>query len=223
MTPQKNEIDFIFFGGAFDPPHFGHQQVVLLLSEIFKNIPIHVVPSFNSPIKGELKTPFEHRLKMCKVLFDAQPSVIVNDIESKLGGVSYTVTSIEQMIRVGTGEHPMLAIGDDQLENFDDWFRYQDILKLATVCVFPRIKSPKAIVDKMKTLAKKPLAFIEEDGLFKDKEQGLYIVGNVLSGASSTKCREFFAQTELDQNSLEELPPDIKQYIKENSLYKTKA
>lgn len=215
---MSKPVDFIFFGGAFDPPHIGHLQVALFLQQSFKDIPIHIVPNLNSPFKGDLATAFKHRLAMCNTLFKDQKNIFVDDIESKTGGINYTLTTLQKMIKDEVGKNPALVIGDDQLEQFEKWKDHQKILELVTLVVIPRVKTPKEILDKIKFLSQSKLSFIEEGGIFKEKVLGFYIVGDRLSAASSTECRNGFSETSQDDKLLD-LTPEVKKYIEENRLY----
>ncbi len=101
-----------------------------------------VIPTAIPPHKHqkELATA-EHRLKMCRLALADLPWVVVSDIEIRRGGNSYTVDTLTQL----EGEMPnsqfFLVVGGDMLLGFKGWWRWKDILKMATLCVAPREKT----------------------------------------------------------------------------------
>ena len=64
---MKQLIEFSFFGGSFNPPHIGHENIIKICQEKFDNL--LVIPNNVSPMKTD-KPPISkfHRLNMIKLI-----------------------------------------------------------------------------------------------------------------------------------------------------------
>ena len=62
-------MNIAIFGGSFDPPHLGHQEIV---NEALKSLHVDklfIVPTHLNPFKKEFFAPSKLRLKWLKKLF----------------------------------------------------------------------------------------------------------------------------------------------------------
>jgi len=127
------------FGGTFDPPHLGHSAIVsaFLKSEIPDEI--WILPTPVPPFKSDQRlTPFEHRFRMTQIAFKNANRVHVKDYESQFIGTSYTIQTLEKLAIEFPQTNWMLCVGQDNLNSFQDWHRYEDILSIATLLVAAR-------------------------------------------------------------------------------------
>lgn len=126
------------FGGSFNPPHIGHTVICRWLFKQGLVDELWVIPCFRHPLGKKLES-FEHRLTMCRLAFLklALPISII-DVEQKLGGVSYTLRTVEHL----KGEYPhlrfLLVTGDDVQEQVGKWKEFGKIRKLVEVIRVPR-------------------------------------------------------------------------------------
>jgi len=82
------------FGGAFDPPHKAHVALAqAALTQLSLNV-LHVLPTGDAWHKPRDLTPGFHRLAMCQQAFESFPNVVVDDLELKRPGPSYTVDTL---------------------------------------------------------------------------------------------------------------------------------
>jgi nicotinate-nucleotide adenylyltransferase len=127
------------FGGSFNPPHRGHQQLVALLLERDLADEVWVVPVYDHPFGKEL-APFEDRLAMCRLAFSPLgPRVRVTDVERDLGGPSYTVRTLSELRRhLATGDELFLVVGADALPETESWRDFERVRELAGLLVVPR-------------------------------------------------------------------------------------
>ena len=86
------------FGGTFDPPHNGHIHMMLLAKEKYGFDEVYIIPTNKNPFK-ETKTGFEKRLEMCRRAFGGFPWCKVLDIEAQREGVSYTIDTVEHLVK----------------------------------------------------------------------------------------------------------------------------
>ena len=145
---------------------------------------------------------------MCRSAFpeeiDLGNSIIckteVSDIESHMGGVSYTINTIRELQKREPKSRFYLLIGGDMLYSFDTWFKYESILKEAEVCAAARGGDNFADM----------LEFANEMGRIK-------VLPMDIVDVSSTQIRESVANGG-DISGL--VPKAVADYIAENGLYK---
>lgn len=132
------------FGGTFNPPHLGHVALAQAAVKALSLDKLIVVPANMPPhkIPGSLADA-NARIEMCRLAFDG-PVFSVSDVEIRREGISYTVDTL----RYFSSEYPdaelFFIIGSDMLDGFRNWYRWEEILSLARLCVAGRVKGFKA-------------------------------------------------------------------------------
>lgn len=138
---MKNKSDKIaIFGGSFDPPHFGHIDIVKNLERYFDRV--IVMPSYISPFKSEQKGDTV-RFALCKKVF-ASDKTEVSRYEIAKKGISYSVDTAAYLSKRIKGEL-YWVIGSEELKRLTDW---HDIDKLKTLITFYVVNRPNYHVDK---------------------------------------------------------------------------
>jgi len=127
------------FGGAFDPPHCAHVALAAAAIVQLQLDELRVIPTGFAWHKSRPLSPADHRMAMATLAFSRLPGVIVDDRELRREGSSYTIDTLEALMAEQAGSVLFLVIGGDQLAAFNQWRRWQDILKIATVCVAQRL------------------------------------------------------------------------------------
>lgn len=132
-TTKRQKI--AVFGGSFDPPHYGHLDIVKNLEKSFDCV--FVVPSNISPFKSGADDP-KIRLKICKKFFSSQKTVVLGR-EVKRGGISYSVDTAKYLYNKykKTGDLSWI-IGTEELERLDEWHDIDTLKKLVTFLAVPR-------------------------------------------------------------------------------------
>jgi nicotinate-nucleotide adenylyltransferase len=123
------------FGGAFDPPHLGHQQVAssLLANQICDEV--WFVPVKQHPFGKEVHTN-GHREKMLSLILE--PKMRVEDYELHHPGKSYSFQTLEALSK-GYPQHRFSwVIGTDNLQQFHLWQNFHELLQKYRVYVYPR-------------------------------------------------------------------------------------
>ena len=128
------------YGGSFDPPHNGHKLLAQNLAEFCGAERVLIVPASSSPFKNGGNASPEHRLSMCKILFD-EPIFQVSDIEIKRGGKSYTIDTLNEIKSLYPDAQLYLFMGDDMLLSFAKWYKYEEILDICTLVAACREES----------------------------------------------------------------------------------
>lgn len=126
------------FGGMFDPPHKGHVALVASAIATCNLNHVFVVVTAAPPHKKEAVASIEERMEMTRLAFAEHPDAEVVDWEShpKLDGTpTYTVDTLEKLKKEFPEDELLLIIGADQLVALRQWFRWQDVIRLATIAV----------------------------------------------------------------------------------------
>lgn len=117
-----------FYGGTFDPIHFGHLNLCYAVLENHLVDHIFIVPNQQSPLKNHApKANFSHRFTMCKIAFEIDQRFSVLKIEENSS--SYTIDSLNYLQKSYPDFIFHLLIGADQVEKFIHWKEYKKILE----------------------------------------------------------------------------------------------
>jgi nicotinate-nucleotide adenylyltransferase len=127
------------FLGSFNPIHQGH----LILAETFASLEdmkeVWLVISPQNPFKAEEKLmDFETRTNWVQLVIQDNPRLSVSTIENSLPLPSFTINTLEALIKEFPQRTFVLLMGEDQLPDFHRWHRFRDILNLVPLWVYPR-------------------------------------------------------------------------------------
>jgi nicotinate-nucleotide adenylyltransferase len=126
------------FGGAFDPPHNAHVALAqAALTQLSLDV-LHVVPTGDAWHKPRDLTPGLHRLAMCQQAFESFPNVVVDDLELKRPGPSYTVDTLAVLRERYAGAEFFVLLGLDQAAQFVHWHQSDQILAWAQLAIADR-------------------------------------------------------------------------------------
>lgn len=180
------------FGGAFDPPHIGHQQVARELISRSVCDEVWFVPVKQHPFGKKVEVN-GHRVKMLELILQPQWKVDSFELERSMTSYSYqTLNTLHMLFPQHTFSW---VIGSDNLEKFHLWQEYETLLKEFTVYVYPRSGFPF-------------FPYYEGMEMLKDFP---------IVRASSTKVR---SRLKRHQDISDLVDPKVEQYIEEHRLYK---
>ena len=128
-----------FFGGAFNPVHYGHLLLAEQCREQCALTEVRFVPT-GRPAHRETSAlaAGRHRARMLELATASQPAFRVDRRELEAARVSYTVDSLEALRRETPGVELFLLLTDDWLAAFHTWRRPSRIAELATLVVVRR-------------------------------------------------------------------------------------
>ena len=128
-----------FFGGSFDPPHFGHINLAIEMLEKRNLDEVWFCPARISPHKAELKPlAIEHRLQMVELALKDCPQTRLIDCEAKREGPSFTLDTLKLLIQTEKDKEFHLILGEDALQNFHLWHRPEEIAALVPILIGAR-------------------------------------------------------------------------------------
>ncbi|MDO8462227.1 MAG: nicotinate-nicotinamide nucleotide adenylyltransferase [Deltaproteobacteria bacterium] len=126
------------FGGAFNPPHQGHLQIVShLLKEGYDQV--WIIPCWQHPL-GKGSISFWHRFHLCRLAFKGMgPKVRVRDVERRLHlSRSWTVNTVSYLRKKYPNRKFTLVVGQDNFEQRKKWKNFDKIEQLVSVVSIPR-------------------------------------------------------------------------------------
>ncbi len=190
------------YGGSFDPPHKGHKLLAENLASVCGVEKVIIIPTALSPFKNSSSATAEDRLKMCEIFFK-EDLFHISDIEIKRGGKSYTVDTLRQIKDENPQSELYLFMGDDMILSFNKWYKYEEILKLATIvcaCRTENLEKLQSIRDYVKNV------LLSEDRVIVSESVPFEI--------SSTEIR-----SSLKDGENKGLSEDVYNYIIQKGLY----
>ena len=127
------------FGGAFDPIHNGHINMMESAMNEYCLDRVIVVPSGHSPNKDERNmTSFEHRFNMCQIAVRNLKSITVSDIEHMCNSTSYTYATLLKFKEMYPLDELYFIMGADSLDYFEKWYHPEIIAQTAAILVISR-------------------------------------------------------------------------------------
>jgi nicotinate-nucleotide adenylyltransferase len=137
-----------FLGGTFDPIHLGHLRAAeCALSELGLDqvafVPCHVPPHRDEPCSSALD-----RYAMVCLATAGVPRFVASDVELRREGPSYTVDTLEALLRERPGDQMFLIVGSDTFPDLRHWRNPGRLRRLCSVVVVPRPGSQPAFEDE---------------------------------------------------------------------------
>jgi len=131
------------YGGTFNPPHLGHMEAARTAVQVLGLDKLLLIPAAIPPHKQlpEITPDSSHRLAMTELMADAMgmPKVVeVTDMELKREGKSFTADTLAQIRAQYPDAELWLMMGTDMFLSFQNWYKPEEICKLAGLCAFGR-------------------------------------------------------------------------------------
>ena len=128
----------LIFGGAFDPPHREHLNILLEASKAVDFDRVVIVPTFNPPHKEDSVIDFDTRVALINKLFKKSGiNYAVDDIEKQRGDGNYAV-EVVSALKEKYGVELYYLIGGNSLVNIETWHKPELLFPLVTLVVCGR-------------------------------------------------------------------------------------
>jgi nicotinate-nucleotide adenylyltransferase len=187
------------FGGTFNPPHLGHLIVAESVREQAGLDTVLFIPSANPPNKsGQFVARAADRLHMTQIAVEGNPAFAVSEIETRRGGISYTVDTVSEIAAANAGAELFLIMGNDNLMEFESW------------------KSPDAIVAKSTLVAVGRQGFARSDLRTKYERLALHMTVPQIA-ISGTEVRR---RVRMGRSIRYLVPPAVEEFIVRTGLYR---
>jgi nicotinate-nucleotide adenylyltransferase len=135
-APQARRIGV--FGGAFDPPHIAHVALAKAAIKELQLDELRVFPTGQAWHKPQSLSPTQHRLAMTALAFHDVPKVVIDSREVLREGPTFTVDTLHELKSEWPQAELFLIVGEDQALALPSWHEWQEILRLAIICVAER-------------------------------------------------------------------------------------
>jgi len=132
------------FGGSFDPPHLAHVALARAAVTQLQLDALLIVPTGQAWYKERALSAPEHRLAMSRLAFDGLERVQVDDRETQRPGPSFTIDTLEALQAENPAAQLYLIIGKDQFAAIKTWHRWQELVRIAIICIADRAGPTRA-------------------------------------------------------------------------------
>jgi nicotinate-nucleotide adenylyltransferase len=131
------------FGGTIDPIHTGHLAIAEDVREQLGLSRVVFVPAAEPALRdGSPAASAEDRARMVELAIAGNPSFAIDRLELERGGPSYTVDTLEALVRraVAAGDAPefWFILSAEQLRKLPRWRSPERLLELCRLAVVPR-------------------------------------------------------------------------------------
>lgn len=188
------------FGGAFDPFHNEHRNLIINAHDYLNLDRVVIVPSFMPPHKEHLCSDYSVRRKMVEEGTKDLPYAVIDDIEMERGEVNPTSVTLP-ILKKKYGGEVFFIMGGDSVKNFHSWINPQKIVDTATLALVER-EGCGTFEQDVKSLEEK----------YKTKTVGIPYVGKEVS---SSRIK---ATVELGL-PCDDIPLGVRKIIDEFGLY----
>lgn len=131
----------LVYGGSFNPPHVGHVLTAFHAAMLEEPDLTLIIPTFQHPY-GKVLADYEDRVQMCKLAFAAIPGAEVSRIEQELGGVSWTLRTVREVMARYPDASISMIMGSDVYFDYPSWEDYPELKKLLTIVPIGRLSLP---------------------------------------------------------------------------------
>ena len=194
METKKERIGLLF--GSFNPIHIGHLIIANYIVENTNIDKIWFVISPHNPLKNT-KDLLEDSLRyyLVKLAIKKNKNFKASDIEFGMEKPSYTVKTLSRLKSKYKTKEFILIIGEDNLDCFEKWKDYKEILSTNEIMVYPRANI-------------KTNRFLDNKNIIR--------INSPEIGISSTQIRE---NIKLNKSNLYLLPEAVRKEINNNNYY----
>lgn len=233
-----------FFGGSFDPPHFGHLAVARAARDAFRLDRVLFAPVGAQPLKPEGSAAgFEQRLAMTRLAIEGEPGFEISlaDAPRSSGerelSPNYTINALEGLRAALAAESALFCLmGADAFFGLRRWHRAAEIPFVAPLIVAARPGQPldglKAALPQGLTLESAPGGERWESGVevrafelvnLAGDRTPFYLLPGLDVEISASEIREVIrAQVHAAEGLMAAgnlLPPAVAAYIRSHGLY----
>jgi nicotinate-nucleotide adenylyltransferase len=132
------------FFGTFNPVHKGHIAIAKFMAEKTDLDEVWMVVSPQNPFKkNEDIISDTYRLEMLEIAIAGMKKIKVCDEELRMPKPSYTINTVEQLIKQAPHTSFVLIMGEDNITFFNKWKDYKKLINLCEIYVYPRASGEK--------------------------------------------------------------------------------
>ena len=216
---SKKEYCFCLFGGTFYPIHIGHLNTAVRLKEKFQLKEMRLILCARPPHRSAPVCSVVDRKKMLSLAVSEKKyqDLIVDDIECKRTGLSYTLDTVSELRNQIGSEVPMyLCLGMDSFLSINTWNHWRDLVSMTHIIVAKRPGSEQPKSGEVYDFIKKYRS-INLQNLSNAPSGNIFLAEMIPMSISSTAIRKAIFEKDYPYKFL---PEKVIKHIKENQLYK---
>ena len=126
------------FGGTFNPIHYGHLRAAEEVREMFAFDKVLFVPAGTPPLKTEDLTDARRRFEMTRIAIAGNSAFEVLDIECKKPKRSYTVETLEALLKFYGRAELYFMLGIDAFLDIPNWWMPEKLVSMVNFTVLAR-------------------------------------------------------------------------------------
>ncbi|AHI53057.1 nicotinic acid mononucleotide adenylyltransferase [Spiroplasma culicicola AES-1] len=131
-------IKVALFGGSFDPIHTDHINIIKACYEKLGFDQVWIIPAYVNPFKTISSSSVNQRLEMIELAIKGLDYVKVETYEIRKFEKSYTYDTVCYMQKQYPQYSFSFIMGSDQLDNFEKWDHFQELITIINFKVFLR-------------------------------------------------------------------------------------
>ena len=137
LPSEPKKVGLLF--GSFNPIHTGHLILAHFMATHTDLDAVWLVVSPQSPFKvGQEMLPEEERLALVELAIAGNDRLRALDIETHMPKPSYTIDTLDELVRRYPKHRFVLLMGEDNLPDLPRWKQADRILTEHEVYVYPR-------------------------------------------------------------------------------------
>ncbi len=215
------------FGGTFDPVHWGHIRTAREVGRQMRLARIDLMPSASPPHKhAGAHAAVGHRLAMLNLAVQPYPELIVNDIETRRRGPSFTIDTLTVLNQTTKDDKRLfLIVGLDAFLEMHTWKAFLKIFERVSLIVMSRPDATTQDAMSLQTSVQGYLHYRIDRGYQFDatrqafvhtKRQPVHVCPVSPVAVSSTQIRR---QLKTGQAIRGLVPASVEHYIQTKGLY----
>ncbi len=126
------------FGGTFNPIHYGHLRAAEEVKEALSFDKVLFVPSGTPPLKTEALADALSRFQMVRLAITGNRAFEVLDIECRKPQKSYTVETLEALLKIYGDAELFFVLGIDAFLDIPNWWMPDKLISLVNFAVMAR-------------------------------------------------------------------------------------
>jgi nicotinate-nucleotide adenylyltransferase len=150
---MNNSKKIGLYFGTFNPIHSGHLMIADYMVEHTAIDQVWFVVSPHNPFKNKKDLLHDsERLFLVQMAIKGREFIHVSDIEFHLPQPSFTIHSLQRLVKNNPLFEFSIIMGEDNLSSFDQWKGYTQILENHQIYVYPRTNVPFSLLGKHKNI-----------------------------------------------------------------------